>query len=275
MPDTTSDNLSPAVALGRQMTVEFYNCSAAVLADVRKMEQIFLDAAKVSGAHVVNSNFHSFEPQGVSGVLVISESHFAVHAWPEHDYAAVDLFTCGDGVDFDLAIHALAEGMKSGNWIISSLVNRGILRETGVERLVPVVENQNGRALHLSWEKRFQESDARAISHCIDIYQCKNIDAFNENFIRELMKKTASSIIENGSIDDGVFYYHVNNDDQSSAGFSYAFNGGNISGMSLKNSGNIYFTIFRDGFCDPRSVAEFLMSEVRGTYYRMQIQVRQ
>ncbi len=272
MPDKTSDNLAPAVALGRQMTVEFYNCSAAILADVRKMEQIFLDAARISGAHVVNSTFHSFEPQGVSGVLVISESHFAVHAWPEHDYAAVDLFTCGDGVDFDLAIQALAEGMKSESWIISSLVNRGILRETGVERLVPVVENQNGRALHLSWEKRFQESDARAISHCIDIYQAANTEAFTEKFIYELMKKTASSIAGNDSASDGDFYYR---DDPDGAGFSYAFKGGNISGMSVKSSGNIYFTIFRDGFCDPRSVAEYLMGEVQGTYYRMQIQIRQ
>ena len=120
-----ADSRPGAIALGRQMTVEFYDCSEEILADSRRMEEIFLHAASVSGAHVVNSNFHSFEPQGVSGVLVISESHFAVHAWPEHDYAAVDLFTCGSGVDFDLAVQALAAGMRSGQWIISSIVNRG------------------------------------------------------------------------------------------------------------------------------------------------------
>ena len=79
--DYNTEN-SAAVALGRQMTVEFYECSARILADVCRMEEIFLEAARVSGAHVVNSNFHSFAPLGVSGVLVISESHFAVHAWP-------------------------------------------------------------------------------------------------------------------------------------------------------------------------------------------------
>lgn len=275
MPDKHSDNSAPAVALGRQMTVEFYNCSAEILADVRKMEKVFLDAAEVSGAHVVNSNFHSFEPQGVSGVLVISESHFAVHAWPEHDYAAVDLFTCGDGVDFDLALHALAKGMKSENWIISSLVNRGILRETGVERLVPVVENQNGRALHLSWEKRFNESDARAISHCIDIYKCSNPEIFNGDFIHDLLKKTVESCIKNSNTGEAQFNYHHEKNHPDTAEFSYIFDNGNISGMSVKSSGNIYFTVFSDGFCDPRTIAEYLISEVNGTYYRMQIQIRQ
>jgi S-adenosylmethionine decarboxylase len=120
------------------------------------MEEIFLTAANRSGATVIASYFHDFEPQGVSGVVIISESHFAVHAWPEHDYAAVDLFTCGTGVDFDVAVKALAEGMKSGQWIISSLADRGILHESGsVERLVPVVENGNNCGLQLSWKERF------------------------------------------------------------------------------------------------------------------------
>lgn len=56
-------------------------------------------AAKAAGATVLESVFHRFEPMGVSGVVVIAESHLAVHAWPEHRYAAVDLFTCGASVD--------------------------------------------------------------------------------------------------------------------------------------------------------------------------------
>ena len=183
-----NDSRDGAIALGRQMTVEFYDCSTAVLADVDLMEKIFLEAARVSGAHVVNSNFHSFEPQGVSGVLVISESHFAVHAWPEHDYAAVDLFTCGAGVDFDLAVKSLGAGMKSGRWIVSSMVNRGILRDSGeLERLVPVVENQNSCGLQLSWQERFNHSNAGAMSAGIDIYHCRNFDLESEDGFKELI----------------------------------------------------------------------------------------
>ena len=95
------------------MTVEFYDCDPKALADAVLVKEVFLRAAKESGATVIDANFHEFKPQGVSGVVVISESHFAVHAWPEHDYAAVDLFTCGDKVDFDVAIEVIAKEMGS------------------------------------------------------------------------------------------------------------------------------------------------------------------
>lgn len=57
------------------------------------------EAAKRSGATIVDEVFHLFNPHGVSGVVVIAESHLAIHTWPEYGYAAVDLFTCGEEVD--------------------------------------------------------------------------------------------------------------------------------------------------------------------------------
>lgn len=263
---------SSAVALGRQMTVEFYDCSAEVLADVRRMEEIFLEAAEVSGAHVVNSTFHSFAPQGVSGVLVISESHFAVHAWPEHDYAAVDLFTCGDGVDFDTAVKSLADGMKSGQWIISSIVNRGILHESGqLERLVPVVENSRNCGLQLSWKERFERSEARAISSCIDIYQCNGIDMVSERSWQEFSGRVLERFCCTPECDGKwVFDSHP-----EGVEFFRAFNRGRISGVVSPEKQTVYLSLFTDGFFDPRPVAEFAMQELNGTYYRMQVQIRQ
>ena len=261
-----------AIALGRQMTVEFYDCSAEILADVRRMEEIFLEAAKVSGAHVVNSNFHSFAPQGVSGVLVISESHFAVHAWPEHDYAAVDLFTCGDGVDFDLAVKSLADGMRSGQWIISSMVNRGILHESGqLERLVPVVENGENRGLQLSWEQRFAHSDARAISCCIDLYQCSGINFVSEREWQAFAESVVNKL-ESGNVSDGKWLFVSRGED---AEFFRTFGRGRISGFITPEKQSVYLNIFTDGFFDPRPVAEFAMAKLHGTYYRMQVQIRQ
>ena len=263
---------SGAVALGRQMTVEFYDCSAEILADVRRMEEVFLEAAKVSGAHVVNSNFHSFAPQGVSGVLVISESHFAVHAWPEHDYAAVDLFTCGAGVDFDLAIKRLAAGMKSGRWIISSLVNRGILHESGqLERLVPVVENERSCGLQLSWQERFNNSGAMAISGCIDLYDCANVASAAEvrwrDFAAVLAEKLAPA--DEGK---GEWIYFARGENCE---FYRTFTAGRITGFVSVSRKVVYLNIFTDGFFDPRPIAEFAMELLGGTYYRMQVQIRQ
>lgn len=86
-------------ALGRHILVEFTGCLADVLNDVTVIEQSMVEAAQIAGATVISSNFHHFSPWGVSGVVVIQESHLAIHTWPEYKYAAVDLFTCGETVD--------------------------------------------------------------------------------------------------------------------------------------------------------------------------------
>jgi len=82
-------------ALGRQVLLELYDCDAEALSDEALLREAFLDAARLAGATVVTDVFHRFSPYGVSGVVVIAESHLSVHTWPEHGYAAVDLFTCG------------------------------------------------------------------------------------------------------------------------------------------------------------------------------------
>ena len=82
-------------ALGRHILVEFIGCNSEILNDVSIIEKSMVDAAQDAGATVINSTFHHFSPFGVSGVVVIQESHLAIHTWPEYQYAAVDLFTCG------------------------------------------------------------------------------------------------------------------------------------------------------------------------------------
>ncbi len=86
-------------ALGRHILAEFYGCPPEILNDMRRIERTMVDAALEAGAEIREVAFHKFSPQGVSGVVVISESHLAIHTWPELGYAAVDVFTCGDTVD--------------------------------------------------------------------------------------------------------------------------------------------------------------------------------
>ncbi len=86
-------------ALGRHILVEFLGCDPETMNDVSMIESAMVEAADNAGATVINSTFHHFSPYGVSGVVVIQESHLAIHTWPEYQYAAVDLFTCGDSVD--------------------------------------------------------------------------------------------------------------------------------------------------------------------------------
>jgi spermidine synthase len=100
-------------SLGRHILVEYFNCSSEVLNDVIVIENAMVKASEAAGAAVINSTFHHFSPFGVSGVVVIEESHLAVHTWPEYKYAALDLFTCGDNVDPWISYEFLKDAFKA------------------------------------------------------------------------------------------------------------------------------------------------------------------
>ncbi|GAA4297116.1 polyamine aminopropyltransferase [Nibribacter koreensis] len=102
-------------ALGRHILVEFYNCSPELMNDVVHIENSMVEAAETAGATVINSTFHHFSPYGVSGVVVIQESHLAIHTWPEYGYAAVDLFTCGETVDPWVSYDFLQKAFKASH----------------------------------------------------------------------------------------------------------------------------------------------------------------
>ncbi len=85
----------PENALGRHVLLELHGCDATLLQHPPQSERILLDAAAAMGATVMGSHFHAFPEHGVSGVVIIAESHLTVHTWPEHRYAAVDVFSCG------------------------------------------------------------------------------------------------------------------------------------------------------------------------------------
>ncbi|MCE3009670.1 MAG: polyamine aminopropyltransferase [Proteobacteria bacterium] len=102
-------------ALGRHILVEFIGCSPELMNDVAHIEQAMVTAAKTAGATVIQSTFHHFSPYGVSGVVVIQESHLAIHTWPEYGYAAVDLFTCGDSVDPWISFDYLKKSFQAQN----------------------------------------------------------------------------------------------------------------------------------------------------------------
>ena len=112
-------------ALGRQLTIEYYSCAADILLSKDIVEKALLKAANDSGATIISSSFHDFKPQGVSGVVVIAESHFTVHAWPEHDYAAVDIFVCGN-VDPYKALSVIKKGFRPKKMQVVE-VKRGVM----------------------------------------------------------------------------------------------------------------------------------------------------
>jgi S-adenosylmethionine decarboxylase len=113
---------------------EVHGCRFEILNDIKKVQDIMVNAALEAGAEIRELVFHKFSPQGVSGVVVISESHLAIHTWPELGYAAVDVFTCGEKVNPWDACNYLAEKFGA-EYVNASEVKRG-MSQMSEKRLV-------------------------------------------------------------------------------------------------------------------------------------------
>lgn len=90
--------------LGRHYIVEASGCNSKTIGDVEKVQQILVKAAEVAGSKVWSVSCSKFPPSGVSGVVVISESHISTHTWPELRYAALDIYTCGSRTEPEKAV---------------------------------------------------------------------------------------------------------------------------------------------------------------------------
>lgn len=97
----------------RHCILELWNCNADFLDDRDLIEKTMVEAALESGAEVREVAFHKFAPQGVSGVVVISESHLAIHTFPEQGYASIDVFTCGERINPQTAAYLIADKLGS------------------------------------------------------------------------------------------------------------------------------------------------------------------
>ena len=99
-------------SLGRHLLIEFYECDEEILSDADAVEGAMNTAAEKAKATIVDSVFHRFSPYGVSGAVIVAESHLDIHTWPEYGYAAIDVFTCGEEVDPYKAYEHLKEAFK-------------------------------------------------------------------------------------------------------------------------------------------------------------------
>jgi len=112
--------------LGRHLLVEYYDCNPDIINNKELVEKLMKEAAIEAGSTIVQSVFHMFQPHGVSGVVVIAESHLSIHTWPEYGYAAVDLFTCGTCVEPWKAYRYLKEKFEAKSADIKE-IDRGEL----------------------------------------------------------------------------------------------------------------------------------------------------
>jgi len=111
--------------LGHHYIVEASGCDPEIISSVEKVQQILVKAAEIAGAQVWSASFSKFPPQGVSGVVVISESHISSHTWPEFGYGAMDFYTCGENVDAEKGLNYAIEAFGASSAHITE-ITRGL-----------------------------------------------------------------------------------------------------------------------------------------------------
>ena len=260
-------------ALGRQVTIEYYECGAKALLDRDRVEKALLKAADDSGANIISSSFHKFEPQGISGVVVIAESHFTVHAWPEHDYAAVDIFTCGNSIDLKLAINSMKDSFESKNVIISSDQNRGIfskqLKQKNTSQMV-----ENKEVYPISWREKYERKDPWGVLTSVDIYMADPAMIQDAEKIKQFVYELCDLIDMKRFGECRIIHFGEN---KKVEGFSMTqmIETSLISGHFANASNQIYLDVFSCKFYEPRKVAEFATSFFKGDNYKIHIAMRQ
>lgn len=260
-------------ALGRQVTIEYYDCGATVFLDAERVENALLKAAKDSNATIISSTFHQFEPQGVSGVVVIAESHFTIHAWPEHDYAAVDIFTCGDNINLEAAINSMKESFESENVLISSDQNRGIIaRPFAQQKIGQTLKHSNTHPI--SWKKEYEQKNPWGVLSSIDIYDSDPEIIRDADKIKQFVHELCDKIDMKRFGECQVVHF---GEDERVEGFSMTqlIETSLISGHFANADNTVYLDVFSCKFYDPREVGEFAMSFFKGGHYKIQIALRQ
>ncbi len=117
-------------ALGIHLLVELRDCNPEILKNLQKVQDALVTAARKARATIIDVSFHEFNPFGISGMVIIAESHLSIHTWPEYGYAAVDIFTCGDTIKPEVAAQYLIKVFESKNPSIVEM-KRGLLSLDG------------------------------------------------------------------------------------------------------------------------------------------------
>jgi len=116
-------------ALGRHLLLELLDCDPEALNSLDIVKTSMVEAAKRAQATIIDVVFHEFNPFGISGVVVIAESHLAIHTWPEYRYAAVDVFSCGESLQPHVAVDYLVEQLGAARASVVEL-QRGVFLQT-------------------------------------------------------------------------------------------------------------------------------------------------
>ena len=110
--------------IGYQILIDLYECDYEKMEDLEYIKNMMKGLSKILGTTIKNEAFYKFSPYGISGVLIIAESHLAIHTWPEYKYAGIDLFTCAKKLNTKKAVEFLCQSLNVEKYEIKE-ISRG------------------------------------------------------------------------------------------------------------------------------------------------------
>ena len=125
--------------LGKHYLLDLKDCNKSRLDDLEFIKDVLSRVATEAGTAVIGESYHRFEPQGMSGAVLITGAHICVHTWPEYGYAAVDIFTCGDGLRPADAVSYLIKQFQSKTPSVVEM-KRGIISPASNAKLPHKIE---------------------------------------------------------------------------------------------------------------------------------------
>ena len=137
-------------ALGRHVLIELWQCNSRIN-DADSVREAIVKAVDAIGATILNLHVHAFEPQGVTGLALLAESHFSIHTWPEHGYLAADVFTCQTNAHSDDAVAVLRQVFQPESVEVREL-ERGVNPDSHQPTRVQVNRRELGHVAHSALE---------------------------------------------------------------------------------------------------------------------------
>jgi len=122
--------LNGQLKLGEHYICDLSNCDQERLMDARRSRDLFYQAVFESGLTIVSEGYYEFSPHGFTCFLLLAESHASLHAWPEHGYCAIDLFTCNLDLDIQPLINRLQVMFGAADISVRKIEREAEVRET-------------------------------------------------------------------------------------------------------------------------------------------------
>ncbi len=243
--------------LGRHLTVDFYDCALDAVRDPRRVEQALRDAARHGGATIMGCQIHEYLPQGVSGVLVIAESHITVHTWPEHAFAAADIFTCGDSMNLEAACEAFAAALGAQRTVVTGDFARGDRVDRAAE--LPA----------MGWRKALEQGQASGLTVGVDLEGCTSasLDAASGLVValaRELGLDPAAAATRGWND-------RVHGD---ASAIELCVGGVRITATCFAQAQRARLDVQVDGYVEPRELAERALSIFGARHYQLSVALR-